>query len=161
MIIAGTGHRPDKLGGYGDDVFDRLVRLGELAIEETRPDSLITGMALGWDQALAQAALNKGVPYMAAVPCEGQDRLWPKESQATYNRLLVKAAEVKVVSPGPYAAWKMAVRNKFMVAQCDLVVALHNGTPGGTAGCLEYAGKAGKTVRNYWQEWEKSCKEPR
>jgi hypothetical protein len=29
MIIAGTGHRPDKLGGYGDEVFNKLVSLAK------------------------------------------------------------------------------------------------------------------------------------
>jgi len=26
-IIAGTGHRPEKLGGYNEEVFTRLVAL--------------------------------------------------------------------------------------------------------------------------------------
>lgn len=55
MIVAGTGHRPNKLGGYGDDVFERLVALARTYLWHMEPWHVISGMALGWDQALAQA----------------------------------------------------------------------------------------------------------
>ena len=59
MNVAGTGHRPNKLGGYDDDIYQRLVTLAMTYLEETRPKRVISGMALGWDQALAEAAVNR------------------------------------------------------------------------------------------------------
>lgn len=161
MKLAVTGHRPDKIGGYGDDVAHKLFVVARNELARLKPDEVITGMALGWDQAVADAAGRLGIPYVAAVPCVGQDRIWPKESQSRYNALLVKAASVKVVTEGGYAAWKMMVRNKWMVDNCDEVLALWNGVmgpngeyEGGTGKCVEYAtGK--KPIHNAWDEWVK------
>src|SRR6478609_5888932 len=99
MIIAGTGHRPDKLGGYENRT--RLA-LGGLATEylaQKRPDLVISGMALGWDQALAGAAVALEIPFLAIIPFEGQERKWPEDARARYKRLLAAATEVIVTSP--------------------------------------------------------------
>lgn len=155
MIICGTGHRPPKLGGYGEDVFDRLVRLCGEALDEYHPRIVISGMALGFDQALATAALSRKITLVAAVPFEGQERVWPQESQARYNALMADLSLVMIVSTGGYTPAKMQVRNEWMVAQSDLVLALWNGTPGGTANCIQYATSRGKRIVNLWGRWRK------
>ena len=65
-------------------------------------------------------------------------------------------AEVVFVSEPGYAAWKMQVRNKWMVDNSDLVLALWNGTDGGTANCVRYAEKVGKPITNLWERWHES-----
>lgn len=159
MIICGTGHRPDKLGGYDVRTDDRLMRTaadylsGELDLMDGNPDAtieVISGMALGWDQALAVAAIAMGIPFVAAVPFAGQEEAWPSKAQARYRDILGEASEVAVISEGRYAAWKMQVRNQWMVDRADKVVALWNGTSGGTANCIKYAEKKGKDIINLW-----------
>ncbi len=73
---------------------------------------VVTGMAPGWDLALAHAAVLAGVPFTAAVPCDAQESRWLAPSQAYYRRLLALSANVVVVSPGGYEPWKMQVRNE-------------------------------------------------
>lgn len=153
MILAATGHRPDKLGGYGDDVFDALTWQATIILSEMKPKSTISGMALGWDQAFAQASANLGIPFLAAVPFVGQESKWPPASQAKYAALIAKAASVHVVSPGGYAAWKMQVRNCWMVDNCDHVLALWDGSAGGTSNCVKYAEKVGRPITNIWTRW--------
>lgn len=154
MIICGTGHRPDKLGGYGEQAFSKLFYLASDYLEETRPDKVISGMALGWDQALADAAIDLDIPLIAAVPFLGQERMWPKASKDKYNILLERASDIIYVCDQGYAPWKMQVRNEWMVDHCDLVVALWNGTEGGTCNCLKYADKKKKDVINLWERYE-------
>lgn len=153
-ILAGTGHRPDKLGGYSQRVDDQLVRVALRGIEKHQPTKVISGMALGWDMALAEAALQLSVPFLAAVPFAGQERLWPKATQDRYKRLLKAAAEVVVVCEGGYAAWKLQTRNIWMVDHCGILLALWNGTAGGTKNCLDYAKKVERIVDNVWPLWE-------
>ena len=43
-----------------------------------------------------------------------------------------------MVSNGPYTSAAMQVRNEWMADHCDVLLALWNGTPGGTANCLRY-----------------------
>lgn len=154
MIICGTGHRPDKLGGYGTAAGVRLVNLAEDWLEENKPDKVISGMALGWDYALAAAAFNLDIPFIAAVPFEGQEWRWPSESQRNFRVLLGVAERVVYVCEPGYAPWKMQKRNEWMVDNSDQVLALWNGSSGGTANCIKYAEKVGKPIINLWSDYE-------
>lgn len=155
MIIAGTGHRPDKLGGYSDAVFKRLVALATASLRRYQPTLVISGMALGWDQALTRAALNLDIPVHAYIPFEGQESKWPEANQDKYHMLLALCAEKIICCKGFYASWKMQRRNEMMVDACDSVLALWNGSSGGTANCLAYVHHQGKSYINVWKSWEK------
>ena len=153
MIVAGTGHRPDKLGGYGTDVTFKLRSLALNWLSDNEPERVITGMALGWDQALGWAAYDLGIPFTAALPFGGMEAKWPALSQQWYRDLLAKADEAIEVCPPGYAPWKMQKRNEYMVDNCDLVLALWNGTSGGTANCIAYAGQQEKEIVNLWEKY--------
>lgn len=153
MVIAGTGHRPHKLGGYSEQVFNRLVDLAKAVIRETGATKVISGMALGWDQALAQAAVELGVPFVAAVPFKGQERKWPEASQVRYWELLDRAERVVIVSTGGFSREAMETRNEWMVDHADLLVALWDSGPSGTGNCIAYAQRIGKPVQNHWARW--------
>jgi uncharacterized phage-like protein YoqJ len=158
MRIAGTGHRPTKLGGYSRLAFDKLVRVAQtylslvrLQLPESETITVISGMALGWDQALAQAAVNLQIPFIAAIPCLGQERTWPAESQRLYSELLSMAASSHLVTNAPYQAWMMQRRNEWMVNEADRVVALWNGEAvGGTYNCISYCIQKKVQVDNLW-----------
>jgi uncharacterized phage-like protein YoqJ len=155
MIVAGTGHRPMKLGGYGEDVLARLVGLAEKYLKGERPSEVVSGMAIGWDTALALAALSLSVPLVAAVAFEGQESRWPVEGQRRYERVLASAARVVVVTGGGHADWKFQARNEWMVDHCDRLAALWDGSAGGTANCVSYARRhrPGVAIDNLWDEW--------
>lgn len=157
LTVAATGHRPDKLGGYGGDVHERLVRFAAVQLASLSPDTVLSGMALGWDQAIAEAALQHEIRLVCAVPFEGQEERWPEKSQRRYRDLLAKAAVVEILSGRPYAAFKMQDRNEWMVNRCDTVLALWNGSDGGTANCLRYARSLGRPIVNAWPAWERRC----
>lgn len=153
MIVAGTGHRPNKLGGYNNESFLSLVSVAEEWLRENKPTKVISGMAQGWDQALAQAAINCGVPFIAAVPFEGQETRWSERGQKYFKKLLSKAESVEYVCEKGYAAYKMQVRNEWMVDNCDLVLAMWDGTEGGTGNCIKYATKTSKSMVNLYDKW--------
>jgi uncharacterized phage-like protein YoqJ len=103
-------------------------------------------MALGVDQWAANIAYKLGIPFIAAVPFEGQEKAWPEQSQKVFNILIGKVAEVVIVSPGGYTAYKMQVRNEWMVDRADKVIAIWDGTPGGTGNCVNYAKSKNKEI---------------
>lgn len=153
LIIAATGHRPDKLGGYHPEITNRLRLLAHRYLVERKPDVVISGMALGWDTAVAGAALLAQIPLVAAIPFEGQELRWPESAQRVYRELLAACVRRHVVCPGPYAPEKMQRRNVWMVDHCNRVVALWNGSPGGTANCVRYARSQPVPVDNLWSEF--------
>jgi uncharacterized phage-like protein YoqJ len=153
-VIAGTGHRPVSLGGYGPDA---RIRLAEFAIEqlqELKPRKVISGMAIGWDTALAQAALSLRIPYIAAIPFFGQEKLWSHADQQMYLKLVQDASEVVIVCQGGFESHKMQIRNRWMVDRCDLVLALWNGRAGGTGNCVRYVEERRRAMKNVWKEWQ-------
>ena len=150
MRLAATGHRPDKLGGYTPHVDHELRKVARAVIETVQPDRCISGMALGWDMAFAQAAIEMGVPLWAALPFVEQPSQWPEVSQRRYFEILDCAARVVTVCPPGYSAKKMQIRNEWMVDECDLLVALWGGTTGGTFNCIKYARRVKRPVCNVW-----------
>lgn len=154
MIVAASGHRPDKLGGYGVEVRARLVDLAVAYLMQVGPvDETISGMALGWDTAWAIAALKLRIPVHAAIPFAGQHLNWPKRSQDLYRAVLDQCSKVTYVGSAGYSCDKMQARNRWMVDHCDRVAALRDGSPGGTRNCLRYARARNVSIDNLWPSW--------
>lgn len=165
MVIAFTGHRPDKLGGWSAETQVkarykvRLALHGELLFHIRQPTTAISGMALGVDQWAAELCVELGIPFTAAIPFEGQEKMWPRYQQRAYSQLLAKASKIHTVSPGKPFSRREAVaalqrRNEWMVDNCDLLLAYWNGTPGGTANCVRYAEGQEKPYVNCYKPGE-------
>lgn len=152
---AATGHRPDKLGGFGARSHDRLVRVATEFLTIHRPSKCITGMALGWDTAWAVAALNLNIPLVAAIPFAGQELRWPDVCQQQYREILSSAADVVAVSQ-VYNPQAMQARNEWMVDHADVVAAMFDGSPGGTYNCLWYAHQCNKPIFNLYDDWRRT-----
>ena len=148
-VLALTGHRPQDLWGFGADPRYDMV-YNDLAeyCEENHIDTIVSGMALGFDQIGAQVAIDNNLKLVAAVPMQGQENAWNDESKQRYNWLLSNADKIVYVSDGEYQPYKMQLRNVWMVNNADSVYALYNDSKekGGTANCVSYALRRGKTV---------------
>ena len=159
MIIAVTGHRPPKLGSYRTP--NPIYRAVKNAITEflqqkqaevmEMPDPLIvlSGMALGVDQWTAEICNEWGIPWDAIIPFRGFENRWPDEAQRKYHDLIHSARrEVVIADTYEYKASHLYRRNAWMVDNSDFVLAVWNGSAGGTANCVEYARRRGKRVEN-------------
>jgi uncharacterized phage-like protein YoqJ len=143
LILAGTGHRPDKLNKEYDlkgPLTKAIAAEVYKLFEVLEPSEVISGMAIGFDMILAVCAIRAGIPLTAAIPFAGQELKWPEPSQVLYRRILEeKSVSPIIVCEGPYAAWKMQRRNEFMVDRADEIIACWDGTDGGTGNCVKYA----------------------
>lgn len=162
MKITATGHRPPRLGlGYGDADRRTLAGFATCVLAEMRDrgyriEEAISGMAQGWDQAFASAALSLGIPLVAALPFDGQDQKWPEDARAIYRDMLGRATLVEVVCPGDHANWKFIRRDEWMADRADVVVALWDGEKqGGTWKTVRHATHGGKNVLNVMPLWER------
>lgn len=148
MILAFSGHRPDRLGGYKvpNPTYIKVCQAIDAKLRELKPEKVISGMALGTDQYGAHIAYRLGIPFIAVIPFVGQEKNWPLVSQQAYQSLLKLAAGQIIASEGGYSPEKMQIRNEMMVNIADQVLAVWDGSPGGTANCLAYAEKIGKPI---------------
>jgi uncharacterized phage-like protein YoqJ len=131
-----TGHR--KLLKKQAEVFLETKTALQEIVAQNQGVEVNTGMALGFDQLVCEVCLDLEIPYVAVVPCDGQDVLWPEAQRQRYAYLLSKASRVVQVSPGPYEAWKMHARNGWIVNNSDEMVVHWDGFyQGGTGGCMK------------------------
>ena len=144
-----TGHRPEKLpwGKNEEDLRCILLKAKirdaiEVAYAEGKRH-FICGMARGCDFYFAEAVLalreEKGdVTLEAAIPCAVQSASWSAPQRARWEQL-VDACDVKNVLQETYTPDCMHRRNRYMVEHSSLVIAVYDGSDGGTRRTLEYA----------------------
>lgn len=164
-VIACTGHRPPtlatvRLPAYSKALDDALLQLAKDSLRLLQPKMVIAGGALGWDTAAALASLSLGIPLRLALPCHNQERKWPPSSQERYRAILNKVPEGNVyyAYEGDYpGAWCMTARDKYMVDNCEILLALYNQevAHSGTGKTVQYAQGKGITVHNVWPQWLK------
>ena len=154
MIVGVTGHRPERLGIGSWSGYDKANPLRTWVRAEMRrhlvelqPIRAVSGMAIGVDQDFVEVCVALAIPFVAAVPFRGQERQWPEPAQVEYHRLLKLAAEVVVVCEGGYERWKMQARNEWTVDHINLLVAVFDGSQGGTANTVNYADRVGREKR--------------
>jgi uncharacterized phage-like protein YoqJ len=142
VILAITGHRPHKLGGYflPNPVYNAVMTKLEDSLRVLQPSCVLTGMALGVDQWTAQLCVNLLIPFDAVIAFENYEAKWPQDSKNRYRHLLTKARKIHMVSPGGYSPSKLHQRNYWMVDHSDALLAVWDGLPGsGTSACVQYA----------------------
>lgn len=156
-IVAVTGHRPDKLGGYDRETEQKLIDFATMVLKKLEPLYVITGMALGWDQAVAQACIDLSIPFHAYIPGTWQPNKWRANSKDVWEELMEHAQEIINCDPDErgYAAWKLDHRNKQMVDAAHYVLALWDGSSGGTGNCVAYARTQNKFLMQLWNTWQK------
>jgi uncharacterized phage-like protein YoqJ len=145
MNLGITGHRPHKLGGYNEytNLCWPIQHKMETFFSWKAPERIVSGMALGADQWAVVVALKLGIKVTALIPCKDQDRLWPPAARAMYSALLASielgGGKIEYVSDKPYDKWCMVNRNKEIVNNASEMLAVWDGTKGGTGNCVKLA----------------------
>lgn len=152
-----TGHRPQSLPWGFNEQDKRCVKMKKVLKKEIVKaikggyDTFISGMALGFDIICAEMvlALKKKYPYIkliGAIPCKTQDKLWNEKDKLRYRECLKKLDGIKCLYDHYIGAQCMLERNCYMINNSQLVIALFNGTNGGTKKTLDYAKKQGLDI---------------
>ncbi len=149
MIYGVTGHRRvDQKAGE----LDRFARLSVARMICEGATGCITGFALGWDLAVAQACDDLRFPFIAAIPFWGQTRGWTEDQKAPYYRLLDKAARIEVISKTQDTS-NYLKRDRWIVDNCVELWALRSGRPSGTETTCLYAWSLERKIVNVWPDW--------
>ena len=144
-----TGHRPEKLPWGRDESDPRCLMLKQRlrdVIEESYRDGMrhfICGMARGCDFYFAEIVLelrrnHPEITLEAAIPCASQSHGWRREEQLRWQTILA-ACDLETLVQEQYDPGCMLRRNRYMVDYSALVIAVYDGSDGGTRRTLEYA----------------------
>lgn len=140
-----TGHRPDRLIEPESEIRTKL----ETAIRNAIADGFVTfisGMAPGVDIWAAEIVIKlretefPDIHLIAASPYKGFEEKADDNRIQHYNRCMENADLVRFICDG-YNRSCFQIRNEWMVNHCSRVIAVYNGTPGGTKNTIEYAKK--------------------
>jgi uncharacterized phage-like protein YoqJ len=155
MKLCVTGHRPNKLWGYDYNAPQYQVlkdKIKNLLVRCIKKDvnHFVSGMALGVDTLFAEVVLELREEYditlECAIPCLNQSAKWVVEANNIWQRICEKADKITYVSDQPYTSSCMQKRNEYMVDNTDIVLAIWDGTAGGTKNCVDYAKRKGKYI---------------
>jgi len=122
---------------------------------------LISGMAEGWDEAIAKVALRNGIPYTVMIPNSGYGNYyWGKNSLSKLNRIKVFNELVEGANNVIYVCSSLYqeidgkrvhanfVRNQAMVDACDAAL-VYKPESRGTRDAVERLRKANKPFKVY------------
>ncbi|MCH5157436.1 MAG: DUF1273 family protein [Clostridiales bacterium] len=147
-----TGHRSQKLPWKFNEEDDRYLAIKKTLRKEIEKaiqggyTTFLCGMALGFDMLCAETVLNLKKQYnhikiIGALPCKNQDELWSPNEKNRYRQLLGKLDGIRCIYDKYIGNECMIERNKYMVNNSSLMIALYNGCSGGTKATIEYAKK--------------------
>ena len=152
-----TGHRSQKLPWRFNEEDVRCLTMKvtlrseiEKAIQRGYR-TFYCGMALGFDMICAEMVLDLKIQYsdikiIGALPCKTQDIKWSVKDKERYRNLLSQLDDIRCIYDEYIGAECMLERNRFMVNNSSLMIALFNGLPGGTKSTIDYARKQGLDI---------------
>ena len=144
-----TGHRPEKLKA-GEAVLKAALWKEITDAFEDEFSCFISGMSRGVDLWAAELVLklremHPEVRLVCAVPFVGFADKWNDYWQGMYDRTMKEANEVRFICD-KYNAGVFAERNRWMVDNSARVIAVNNGTSGGTVSTIRYAVKQHREI---------------
>jgi uncharacterized phage-like protein YoqJ len=148
-ILAFTGHRPQRMGGFNPDNPTALWVRAQLAAAIGRAiragfRTFIAGGALGFDYRAAGTVLDQQQQLILALPFAGHDQRWNDQSRtelaALIQRTHAAGGEVHSISAPGYNPQKLTIRNHWMIDRAHAVIAgWDGGQQGGTWNAITYA----------------------
>ena len=137
-----SGHRPEKLLHTEDYIINELEREILSAIDSGFT-TFITGMAKGTDIWAAKIVIklrDSGIPIklICASPYEGFEKKWDEDWKKRYYDIIQKADSVHYICKH-YSRFCFQMRNQWMVDHSKRVIAVYNGSLGGTRNTIKYA----------------------
>lgn len=157
QTVCFTGHRSQKLPWRFNEedmrCKDMKVTLRaeiEKAINRGY-NTFLCGMALGFDMICAETVIELKNKYpeikiFGALPCKTQDIKWSVKDRERYANLLKQLDGIRCLYDDYIGAECMLERNRYMVNNSSLMIALFNGLPGGTKSTIDYARKQGLEI---------------
>jgi len=89
------------------------------------------------------------------LPCIEQDANWSEMQKNAYNFTLEAADEI-IYTSDAYTKGCMAVRNRYLAENCDMLIAYVGRSNSGSAQTVRMAEKCGKRIYNLYQAVQKA-----
>ncbi|MCH5152254.1 MAG: DUF1273 family protein [Clostridiales bacterium] len=157
QTVCFTGHRSQKLPWRFNEEDERCKSMKKTLRTEIEKTirrgfrTFLCGMALGFDMICAEMVLDlkkhyKGIEIIGALPCRTQDLQWSDNCRARYRSILSQLDGIRCIYDKYIGSECMLERNRFMVDNSCVMIALFDGLSGGTKSTIEYARNQGLEI---------------
>lgn len=141
QTVCFTGYRIQKLPWRFNEEDARCKAMKETLRREIEDavksgyKTFLCGMALGFDTICAETVLSLKEEYpdvklIGALPCRTQDCKWAEKDKKRYRELLTSLDGVRCIYDEYAGAECMLERNRYVVDESSLMIALFNGRAG-------------------------------
>lgn len=138
-----TGHRYQKLPWGNKEKDPRCKKMKQqlkkeiIKAIESGYKNFICGMALGFDTIVAEMIIElknsyPNIKLIGAIPCKQQDKYWCKKDKLKYKKLLTQLDSIRCLYDEYIGPECMLERNRYMINNSSLLIALYDGLGGGT-----------------------------
>ena len=157
LTIGFTGHRPKGLPWAYNEQAPSCVAFKKCLYETLEKaigfgyTHFISGLAIGIDTIAAETVLElkskyPNVTLEGAIPCRGQDAYWRADAKLRYARIIEQCDKVTYMAD-EYTESCMNDRNLYIAKNCDVLVAVWNGSPSGTGNTVKFAKSLGCKIK--------------
>lgn len=166
-IVTPLGGKPQELTWLGGQIYfadrtewfehmhKRLKALARAALSRHDAASVTGTLALGWDTALLEAAVDRDLAVTVILPFQGVHSRWDLHHRQRFGRILERAADVRHAHHGEYEPWAYGAAVRACIDASDLVLTLWDGADEHVERDLDHAAKADKRAINLWASWKK------
>lgn len=145
-----TGHRPEKLPDGGISSSNKIRVIKSMLYSEIMQaadrgyDTFITGMQRGIDlwagDAVMSLSAERNLKLVAVLPYKNMGRNFKNEDKWIFGRIMENADEIVIISD-EYTKTCMYERNRYMVDNSSMIIAVIGDRKSGTGQTLSYAAK--------------------
>lgn len=152
-----TGHRPQGMPFGFDEhdpkcayLIDQIMAIMTNMIINDNVGRFLSGMAIGTDLIAAETTLRLKDVYSwieleCVIPCLNQSSKWAEKFRKRYDDVIRSCARTTLIST-EFTKTCMYERNRYLVENCDILLAVWNGKPSGTGKTVDYAVRKGKSI---------------
>ena len=154
MKIALTGHRPQRL--FGEDLenenWTKIRKWLKETLIENNCSLAISGMAAGSDMLFALAVKDlkeqgENIKLELAFPCHGYGRKSSYNKYLQWRQEIIQSADKKTFIHEKWCKTADDDRDKYMVENCDILIAIFDGNNvGGVYHTIQHAKRLGKKI---------------
>jgi hypothetical protein len=151
-----AGHRPPRLGGYLERVYDRLTSFCIDKLRDRNIPDLYLYPTQGFNTCVARACIELNIPYHLIIPYLKFDERWDMVSKRLYAKILYNAETYEYVHKEP--KWTSQREAERLVGDElspeSTLLLLWDGQEGGHTYRMKARAEAyNRKIENWWPEW--------
>lgn len=151
MIVAAIGELSSQLT-ISEHEQTRLRNIAYDALKDLKPNKILIRMVIGWDMAVAEAAILLKIPMHVVLSTKKEYRKWPRYLRGFYKYIIRSAERVMVLGESDTPI----LRDRWILNNATTFLTMSSGKSMITEQMVAYARSCSKSVINLYVKLSRS-----